>query len=309
MKSIKVFSPATVANVACGFDAMGFAFEGAGDIIKMELIPQDDIIYNNISGVALPEKKEKNIMTPTLRAMMQACNYTGGVKVDIIQKVRPGSGIGSSASAVASAAYAFDKLIGSNFSEEELIEFALEGESMASGSRHADNVAPAVMGGFVLVRDYNPMDIVRLKRGRKVYCAIIHPHIEVKTIESRAVLKKELPLNTAIRQWANLGALVGGITMGDLPLIGRSLNDYVAEPYRKKFIPEYDALKQKIKDAGALGSNISGSGPAVFAICDSLERAENVAEVMKQHFVELGIEADKYASAISNKGTRELIEK
>ena len=306
MKSRKVFAPATGANVGGGFEAMGFAFEGAGDVIRMELISESQIIYENRSGISLPEDPQKNIMTPTLRAMFEATGYRGGVKVEIIEKILPGSGVGSSAAAVASAAYAFNRLINGGFNDDQLIEFALEGESMASGSRHADNVAPAVVGGFVLVRDYNPIDVVKIQRGAEMFCAIIHPHIEVKTIESRAVLPKELPLATAIRQWANLGAMIGGITTGDLSLVGRALNDYVAEPHRKRFIPEYDQLKSSIIKAGAFGANISGSGPSVFALCSSMECADRVVEVMKSHFERLGIEANGYASPISDRGTREI---
>lgn len=304
MKRVKVFSPATVANVGCGFDAMGFAFEGIGDIIEMELIDEPKIIYNNISGTPLPQDVEKNIMTPTLRAIFQAYDYKGGVKVDILQKILPGSGIGSSAAAVSSAAFAFNQLMGGRFSEDDLVDFALEGESMASGSRHADNVAPAVMGGFVLVRDYDPIDIIKIYRGCPIFCAVIHPHIEVKTIESRAALKRELPLTVAVRQWANLGAMIAAISSGDMALVGRSLKDYVAEPYRKKFIPGYDDLKSKVLSSGAVGANISGSGPAVFALCQSEEIAQRVASVMKEHFTEQGIEADSYFSPISDMGTR-----
>lgn len=303
MKKVKVFSPATVANVACGFDAMGFAFEGAGDEIEMELLKEQVIRYVNLSGVKLPEDIEMNIMTPTLRAIMAAYDYKGGVEVTILKKILPGSGIGSSAAAVASAAYGFNALMGGRYSEMELIEFALEGECMASGSRHADNVAPALMGNFVLVRDYNPTDVVSIKRVNNLFCAIVHPHIEVKTIDSRAVLKKELDLSVAIRQWANLGAMVAALTMGDNELLSRSMKDYVAEPYRKKFIPGYDTLKANILEAGALGANISGSGPAMFALCDSLETAKKITHVMKNHFVALNIDADTYASPISNKGT------
>lgn len=305
MKNIRVFAPATVANVGCGFDTMGFAFEGAGDIIKMELNNKvGDIEYLNKSGVDLPSNIEENIMTPTLRAMFAASNYKGGVKVTIEQKIIPGSGIGSSASAVASASYAFNQLIGNKFSNNELIDFALEGECMASGSKHADNVAPAVLGGFVLVRDYSPIDIVEINMGSKIYCAVVHPHIEVKTKDSRAVIKSDLPLSVAIRQWANLGAMISGLGSGNYSLIGRAIKDYIAEPYRKKFIPGYMILKEECIKAGAIGANISGSGPSVFALCASLEDAKNVSKTMDAHFKRLNIPADVYASAISNKGTR-----
>ncbi|MEG1635478.1 MAG: homoserine kinase, partial [Rikenellaceae bacterium] len=220
------------------------------------------------------------------------------------KKILPGSGIGSSAAAAAAAVFAYNELTNSNFSTNELIVFALEGECMASGSKHADNVAPALMGGIVLVRDYDPIDTIHMTPARDIYCAVVHPHIEVKTIDSRAVLQPSLPLSVAVRQWANLGSMVASILIGDFELMSRSLKDLVAEPYRKKFIPGYDVLKDKIMQAGAIGTNISGSGPSVFALCNSAVSAKEVSEVMMIHFTELGIKCDSYHSKISQQGTR-----
>lgn len=307
MKSVTVFAPATVANIGCGFDAMGFAFEGIGDIIRMSFTTGDTIEYINLSGVNLPEDPEKNLMTPALRAIMDVSGGRRGVEVKILQKIIPCSGIGSSAAAAAAAVYAYNALIGSPYSDEQLVEFALEGEKMASGSTHADNVAPCLMGGVVLIRDYKPLDMVRLQTPKSdLFVAVVHPHFEVKTIEARAVLRQEMPLRTAIRQWANVGAMVAGMLQGDTALVGRSLQDYAAEPYRKQFIPEYDILKSDILACGALGANISGSGPSVFALCDSLEVARRVNEVMDKHFERLAIEADTYCSPICQHGCRVL---
>lgn len=304
MKSVKVFAPATVANVGCGFDAMGFAFEGVGDEIEMWYNDTDSISYINDSGVVLPEDPEKNLMTPALRAIMDSIGERRGVVVRLTKKISPGSGIGSSAASAAAVVFAYNELSKSNFSKDELITFALEGECMASGAKHADNVAPAMMGGIILVRDYDPIDIVRLQPSKNIYCAVVHPHIEVKTIDSRAVLKPTLPLATAVRQWANLGSMVASILTGDFKLMSRSLKDLVAEPYRKKFIPQYDSLKSKIMSAGAIGSNISGSGPSVFALCEDAESAKKISTIMSTHFKELAIECDSYSSIISNEGTR-----
>ncbi len=257
MKSVKVFAPATVANVGCGFDAMGFAFKGAGDLVEMSFTTSEGIEYVNESGVNLPTDPEKNLMTHAIRAMMEATGRRDGLKITIKEKISPGSGIGSSASAAATAVVGYNALAELGYSDEELIPFALEGECIASGARHADNVAPALLGGVVLVRDYNPIDVVRVKPAIKLYCAVVHPHIEVKTIDSRAVLKPEIPMSTAIRQWANLGSFIAGLYNGDVELVSRALQDHVAEPFRKKFIPGYDELKQSIMECeGAIGSNI-----------------------------------------------------
>lgn len=307
MKAVTVFAPATVANIGCGFDAMGFAFEGIGDIIRMRLTNNNKIEYINLSGVNLPQDPEKNLMTPALNAIMDATGLRQGVEVKILQKIIPCSGIGSSAAAAAAAVYAYNALIGSPYTDEQLVEFALEGEKMASGSTHADNVAPCLMGGVVLIRDYNPLDMVRLDIAHgELFVAVVHPHFEVKTIEARSVLKQEMPLKTAIRQWANVGAMVAGMLQGDTALVGRSLQDYAAEPYRKQFIPQYDTLKAQIMECGALGANISGSGPSVFALCNNIETARRVNAVMEEHFERLSIEADTYCSPICKTGCRVL---
>lgn len=306
MKAVTVFAPATVANIGCGFDAMGFAFEGIGDIVRMSFTPGNTIEYVNLSGVDLPVDIDKNLMTPALYAIMDATGGRRGVQVKILQKIIPCSGIGSSAAAAAAAVYGYNALLGSPYTDEQLVEFALEGEKLASGSTHADNVAPCLMGGVVLIRDYHPLDLVRLNTSDSIFCAVVHPHFEVKTIEARAVLKPEIALGTAIRQWANVGSMVAGMLQGDTALVGRSLQDYVAEPYRKKFIPDYDLLKQSIMDAGALGANISGSGPSVFALCASMETARAVNDVMAEHFETRAIEADVYCSPICRRGCRVL---
>lgn len=304
MESVRVFSPATVANMGCGFDAMGFAFEGAGDIISMRFIDGDSIVYKNLTNIDVPMSVEENLMTPALRSIM---DYTGGrrgVEVVLEQKIVPGSGIGSSASAATSAVYAYSKLIEVDFSESELIDFALNGEMMASGARHADNVAPAMMGGIVLIRENTPLDIIKIKAPEKLMCVVVHPLIEVKTKESRAILPKEMALKDAIRQWANVGALVAALYSSDYQLLGRALKDRAAEPYRKKFIAGYDELKESVMTAGALGANISGSGPSVFALCDSEDVSATVVETMKKHFERYGIPCDCYCSYISDKGCR-----
>ncbi len=304
MKAVTIFAPATVANVGCGFDVMGFAFEGIGDIVRMRLLDGEERIeYINLSGVDLPADPELNIMTPAIRAIRQASGVNRAVEVKILQKIIPGSGIGSSAAAVSAAVYGYNALIGHPYTDEQLIDFALEGEILASGAKHADNVAPCLMGGVVLIRDYNPLDLVAIDASAaNFYVAVVHPHFEVRTKEARQLLKPQMDLTLAIRQWANVGAMVAGMLQGNVDLIGRSLVDNVAEAPRKAFIPDYDILKTNIMNAGALGANISGSGPSVFALCSTLEIARKVNEVMDDHFTEKGIECDIYASPICKKG-------
>lgn len=274
--------------------------------LSMRFIDQDNIVYINKSGVDFPLEEDKNLMTPALHSIMDATGGRRGVEIVVEKKIIPGSGIGSSAAAACGAVYAYNILVGSGFSDKELIHFALFGEMMASGARHADNVAPAMMGGIILIRDNDPLDIISIRPPRNLYCVIVHPHIEVKTKDSRAVLPENMPLKSAIRQWANVGAMVAALYNEDYELIGRSLKDLAAEPYRKQFIPQYDSLKETVMNSGALGANISGSGPSVFALCDSISKAKEVKQAMKQHFDNLNIPCDVYSSAISREGCREV---
>ncbi len=305
MEMIRIFAPATVANLGCGFDIMGMAIDGVGDVMEVSVGEGTGLAIKNSSDVALPDDVEGNVMTPAVRALLSAYGQNKRVEINILKKIRPGSGIGSSAASSAGAVVGVNELLGRPFGAVRLVEFAMEGESLiGGGAHHADNVAPAIMGGVVLIRGYSPLDIIQLPIPDNFYTAVVHPHITVTTCEGRGVLPREIPLQTAITQWGNVGGLVGGLALGDMALVGRSVRDVVAEPARKHFIPGYDELKHRALAAGALGVNIAGSGPAVFAVVDSMEGANELCEVMKAHFMALGIEADVYPSKISGQGAR-----
>lgn len=304
-RTIRVFAPATVANLGPGFDIMGMAIEGTGDEIEMHVSDGDGLVIRNESGVALPGDIEKNVITPALRAMLQKWGKPIRIEVTLRRKILPGSGIGSSAASSAAAVVALNELLGRPFPESELITFAMEGERLVSGgTAHADNVGPAIAGGIVLIRGYEPLDYIRIPAPEGLYAAVIHPHITVSTLESRAVMPKEISVRDAVTQWGNVGGLIAGLLTSDMSLIGRSLKDVVAEPYRKHFIPGYDTLKAGMAAAGALASNIAGSGPSVFALCASLEATGAVGQVMKEHFAGLEIQADLYAGPIADAGAR-----
>jgi homoserine kinase len=304
-KTIKVFAPATIANLGCGFDVMGMAIDGTGDLLEVAIEEGTGLEIINKSAVELPRDIAKNVITPAVRALLAAYGRAVRVTVTVLHKILPGSGIGSSAASSAGAVFGLNELLDRPFDERALVEFAIEGESLiGGGARHADNVGPAIMGGVVLIRGYEPLDIVKLPVPDDFYSVVVHPHITVTTKEGRGVLPHEIPLHTAITQWGNVGGLVAGLALGDMGLVGRSIKDAVAEPARKHFIPGYDELKETLLGAGALAVNIAGSGPAVFAVCDSMARAEAVGRLMADHFAHLGIEADVYPSKISGKGTR-----
>ncbi|MCF0177656.1 MAG: homoserine kinase [Bacteroidales bacterium] len=305
MDLVTVFIPASIANLGCGFDIMGMAIESAGDILCMEMSEGDGIEIVNRTDYDIPSVVEENVMTPSIRAMLAAAGVKKHLKITLMCKIMPGSGIGSSAASAAGAVVALNHLLGNPFSEKEMVEFAMEGEALSSGgARHADNVAPAILGGIVLICSYHPFEYIRIPFPEEFCTAIAHPRITVKTSESRAVLPKEIPLNDAILQWANIGGLVAGFMNKDMGLVGRSMRDVIVEPHRKKFIPGFDDLKAKLMAKGAKAFNISGSGPSVFALCDNEESAKELCNIMTEHFKQYGIDADSLVAHGDNMGAR-----
>ncbi len=305
MKKVKAFAPATVANMGCGFDIMGMTLNGVGDVVSIEVSDGDELIINNVSGVELPDDIEKNVITPAVRALMAAAGLQRKIEVTVEKKILPGSGIGSSAASSAAAVYALNEALGRPFSDERLVEFAMEGEKLISnGVPHADNVAPAILGGVVLLRSYEPLDIVRLPVPEEFCCTVAHPEIMVSTAMARQVLPKEISMHTAVTQWGNVAGLVAGLTMGDIDLVGRSMRDVVAEPHRKQFIPGFDQLKEEVLSMGALAMNISGAGPSVFALSKNMQSAANIGYAMEKHFKSLGHNADIYVTKVSNIGAQ-----
>ncbi|MBQ0045225.1 MAG: homoserine kinase [Bacteroidales bacterium] len=304
MKKVRVFAPASIANMGCGFDVMGLALDDVGDIIEIVADEGDGLSIINKSDVPMPEDIEMNVITPVVRKFLEITGRKAKIEVTICEKIYPGSGIGSSAASSAAAAYGMNELFGCPLSEEEVVLCAMEGERLASGGYHADNAAPAVMGGIVLIRGYEPLDIIKLPVPGNFYCAVVHPHLVVNTKEARKILPKDVPMHAAISQWGNVGGLIAGLYSGNIGLIGRSMKDSVAEPYRKKFIPGFDELREKLLSAGSLAMNISGSGPSVFALCDNVNVAEKAGAIMRQHFDEKGIGREVYVVKVSNKGCK-----
>ena len=305
MKKIKVFAPASIANLGCGFDIMGMALDEVGDVLEMTLDEDaEGISITNETDVPLPEDIEENVITPVLRKFFSMTGHHGRIGVRVLKKIYPGSGIGSSAASSAAAAFGINELFGAPLSEEDVVICAMEGENLASGGYHADNAAPAVMGGITLIRGYDPLDIIKLPVPGNLYCPVIHPHLMVSTKEARSILPKEIPMHTAITQWGNVGGLVAGLCTGNIELVGRAMRDAVAEPYRKQFIPGFDELRAKLLGAGALAMNISGSGPSVFALANRADIAQRVGAIMERHFAQQGILSETYVVKVSNKGAR-----
>ena len=304
MNQIKVFSPATVANVSCGYDAMGFALETLGDDMIFTKTNSKDVVISKIEGANLPYEANKNVAGVVALLMLKDSKANFGLDIQIFKNFKPGSGLGSSAASASGTAFAVNQLLGNKYSNLELTLFAMQGEVAACGSAIADNVAAAIYGGFILVKNYEPLDIVSIPTPTNLVATIIHPQIEIKTEDARKVVPTQIDLKTAITQWSNVGGLISGLHSNDFDLIGRSLVDLVAEPNRKKLIPLFDDVKQSAIAAGALGAGISGSGPSIFALSKNLETAQKVKTAMDAVYKNSGIDYSTYVSHISKTGTR-----
>lgn len=305
MNEITVRAPATVANVVCGFDCLAFALNEPFDEITVRLIEENTVRIMHKDDFNLPVEAEKNVAGVVLLSMLETLDKNIGFEIEISKGIKPGSGIGSSAASAAGAAGAANKLLNDRFSKIELVEFARNGELIAAGSRIADNVSACIFGGFTLVRAGEPVaDVVALDFP-PLFATVIHPQIEIKTSEAREVLPKDVPLKTAVHQWGNVGALVAGLQKKDYALVSRSLEDFVAEPFRKKLIPHFDELKIESLKSGALGGGISGSGPSVFMLSENLETAKKVADKMREIYSQTEIEFNIYVSEINADGVKE----
>ncbi|MFT4833218.1 MAG: homoserine kinase [Psychroserpens sp.] len=306
MEAIKVFCPATIANVSCGFDVLGLALDAVGDEMVVRKTVEKGIKITKLTGQDLPMETHLNVAGVAGLAFLAESDYDGGFEIEMHKNIKAGSGIGSSAASSTGAVWAMNQLLGKPFSNLELVKFAMEGERLASGVAHADNVAPAIFGGFTLVRSYTPLDIVKINSPSQLFATVIHPQIEIKTSDSRKILKTTISLEDGIKQWGNLGGLIAGLYTEDYGLIGRSLEDFIVEPIRSILIPGFDKVKSESLLAGALGCGISGSGPSIFALSQGEENANEVAKAMRNVYQKIGIDYDIHVSKINTEGIKIL---
>jgi homoserine kinase len=306
MKTIKAFAPATVANVSCGFDVFGFAVEQPGDEVTLKLTDDTTVVVKKIEGDGgrLPLAPEKNTASVAVLAFLKAIDRRIGVEITLKKNLPLGSGMGSSAASAAAALVAINHLLGEPFQREQLLPFAMEAERVACGSAHADNVAPSLLGGFVLIRGYEPLDVVSIPTPENLFCTLVHPHLELKTEDSRQVLRSSIALKDAITQWGNIAGLIAGLMKPDYALIGRSLKDVIAEPVRSLFIPGFDVIKERAVEGGALGCGISGSGPTIFALSTEHEVASRVGKEIQQQFEKRKLDSEVYVSKINVEGAK-----
>ena len=307
---IAAFAPATVSNVAAGFDVLGFALDEPGDVVAAELREEPGVAIVDITGDGgrLTRDAAKNTAGSAVQALLALLGTSRGIALTIHKGLPLASGVGSSGASAVAAVVAVNELLGRPAPLDLVFRAAMAGERAGCGAAHPDNVAPALFGGFVLARSADPPDIVRLPVPAGLSCAVLHPHLEVQTGAARALLGDTLPLQTAVRQWANLGALVSALHTGDLDLLSRSLVDHVAEPKRAVLMPGFAQVKAAAVEAGALGCSLSGSGPSVFALARSLDAARAVGAAMAAAYATAGngVAADLWVSAVGTTGARVL---
>lgn len=305
-KNVSAFAPASVANVCCGFDIMGFAVDDAGDKVS---VSQDstnefpEIILSGKYGHLISPDKDKNTAGVAISAFLKHIGRSDqSFKIELQKNLPLGSGLGSSASSSVAAVIAINHLFGSPLTAKELLPFAMEGERIACGSAHADNVAPSLLGGFVLINNYEPLEVTSLDCPDNLYCAVVHPQVELHTNDARKIMDKDIPLTTAIKQCANVAGFVSGLWKQDPQLIGRCMEDLFAEPKRTQLIPGFQKVKREALKAGAIGCGISGSGPSVFALCIGKDNAQKAAEGMQYAFNEMYLDSEIYISSLQANG-------
>lgn len=303
--SIKVFAPATVANVVCGYDVLGFAVNAPGDEVVMRLTDTKGITISKITGDdgKLPMNPEKNTVSASVQHYL---NHIGkpdfGIDIELHKKMPIGSGLGSSSASTVAGLFAVNALFDNLLSNKELVPFAMKGEELACGYGHADNVAPALMGGFVLIRSYEPLDIISLPFPEDMHAAIVYPEVDVPTKDARQMIRSKVLLKDAVTQWGNVAGLVSGLFMKDYDLIGRSMTDVLVEPTRAILIPDFYVMRQMALSEGAIGFGISGSGPSVFALTKDADTANRITEKLQNHLKELAINSLSFVSEVNKKG-------
>lgn len=302
-KIIKVLSPATVANVACGFDVLGFALSNINDELVMRIVPKRGVTIINKDDFNLPVEPSQNVIGVSLLALLEEIEDEIGFEVESTKYIRPGSGIGSSAASAAGAVFGANYLLNNRFTNDDLIRFAMQGEELASGSKHADNIAPCIYGGFTLIRSNDPLDVISIP-APFLYITIIHPQIEIKTSDARSVLKRQVSLSDAVKQWGNVGGLIAGLMKNDYELISRSLVDTIVEPIRSILIPCFNEVKSKSMATGALGGGISGSGPSMFMISKDQKTALEIEKITKKIYEKIGLPCHTYVTNLNKRGVQ-----
>ncbi len=307
--TVHVFAPATVANMVCGFDILGFALHEPGDEVIMRRVDRPGVHLVTITGDdgRLPREAEKNTVSASVMTFLQYIGKTDlGVEIELHKHMPIGSGLGSSAASTVAGLFAINALCGNPLSRRELLPFTLKGEELACGHGHADNVAPALLGGVTLIRGYDPLDVISLPAPPELYASVVFPHVDVPTRDARQMIRAKVDLKDAVTQWGNIAGLVAGLFTHDYGLIGRSMQDVLIEPTRAILIPEFYEMRKLAMENGALGFGISGSGPSVCAFTENKDTAVRITAVIQAHLDDRGIGCNGYVSGINTEGPREI---
>lgn len=308
MNQIKIFAPATIANVSCGFDCLGFAINALGDTMTFTKTSAKKVTIKDIKGANLPYDVNKNVAGSVTLKILEEFPVDFGIEITMEKGYVPGSGLGSSAASAAGAAFGVNQLLNTPFTPLELTKFAMYGEKVACGTEIADNVAAALYGGFILVQQYEPLNIIKLPVPKELILVAIHPQVQVRTAQARAVLPEKITLKDAATQWANVGGLVSGLYSENYNIIANSMQDIIVEPARKHLIPYFDLVKKAALDSGALSAGISGSGPTIFALCKGEKNAQLVYKAIENTYKNKNIDYTMIYSKISTHGVS-IIEK
>lgn len=306
---VHVFAPATVANMVCGFDILGFALDEPGDEVMMRRVDKPGVYLTEVTGDEgkLPREATKNTVSACVLSLLRHIGREDvGVEIELHKQMPIGSGLGSSAASTVAGLFAVNALLGNPLTKQELLPFAVQGEALACGHGHADNVAPGLLGGITLIKGYDPLDVVALPTPSALHASVVFPHVDVPTRDARQMIRAKVALKDAVVQWGNIAGLIAGLFMSDYDLIGRSMQDVLIEPTRAILIPEFYEMRQLALDAGALSFGISGSGPSVFAFSKSRGKAEYITSIIQSHLTQMGIESNGYVSGINAGGPREL---
>tara|TARA_B100000989_G_scaffold270156_1_gene226066 strand:+ start:5044 stop:5973 length:930 start_codon:yes stop_codon:yes gene_type:complete len=304
MESIKVFSPGSITNLSCGYDILGVCLENRGDEIKVSKTNNKSLTIKSINGFKLTKDIDKNVSGIAAQALLKKIDIDYGFEIEINKGIKPGSGIGSSAASSAGTVFAINQLLGSPFSLLDLVRFSMEGEKFVSGSYHADNVAPIIFGGITLVRSIYDLDVVSLPNPKDLEIVIVRPNIEIKTADSRKVVKKKVKIEKMTQQSANLGSFISSLYTEDYNLMSRSVIDQVVEPDRAVLIPEFDKIKRISKDSGSIAVGISGSGPSIFSISNNRTTSNKVLDSISEHYSSMDIDHDAFISKVNSDGIK-----
>jgi homoserine kinase len=303
-RTVRVFAPATVANVASGFDILGFAVNEPGDEVVATLTGPPGVRIARVTGDGglISHDPARNTAGVSVQGLLAHTGSQAGIELELHKRMPLGSGLGSSAASAVAGVVAANELLGAGLSRAELLPFAMEAERVACGAAHADNVGPALLGGFVLIRSYAPLDVVPITAPDELVCAVVHPQVEIRTEDARRILKNRITMRDAVVQWGNTAGLIAGLLTSDYALVGRSLTDVIIEPARAILIPCFHRAKEAALASGALGCSISGSGPSIFALARGREAAEKAGAAMADVYRAAGIGCDVHVSPVNRRG-------